>query len=251
MRRLGGIAAAFAVGWCTAALSAAPTDVRVAPMQSRGSQVNYPRLVAFPDAALRKRVNDLLAARETEQRQSKTACHNTFRDTHQKAGKQEYSLAIAVTYVSKRYLSMDVRQSEYCGGSDHEEDVPDPLTIDLTKGASVDWRTIFKPGAMPDPQANANVEPGLLALYRAHYGAEKKPPNCQGYVKGGIVQVKLWLDAKKGLLVYPTLPHAAEACVADIALTPGELAPLIADGNFLGDLKATLAPAAPPKGSAR
>jgi hypothetical protein len=239
-------AAVFAFGCYATAASGAETDVRVAPMHSTGSQARYPRLVAYPDAAIHKRVNDILAERETERRQSKLACQNTYRDTHQKAGKQEFSVAIAVTYVSKRYLSMDVRQSEYCGGADHEVDVPDPLTIDLAKGAALDWRTVFKPGVLPDAQANANIEPRLLAMYRAHYGAEKKPPTCPGYLKSG-TQLKLWLDAKKGLVASPNLAAAAQACVADIAFTPDELAPVIADRNLLADLKARVAPAAPPK----
>jgi hypothetical protein len=248
MRKTGGItAAAVAIFWCTTALSAGDGDVRVSPMHTKGSQVKYPRLVAYPDAAVRKKVNDLLAVRENERQQSKTACHNTFRDTHQKMGKAEYKLAIDVTYLSKRYLSMDVRQSESCGGQDRSENVPDPLTIDLAKGAEVDWKTVFKPGALPDPQGSANVEPPLLSVYRAHYGAAKKPATCPTYLKP-LMTMKLWLDAKRGVVLSPVLPPAAQVCVADIALAPNELAPVIADRNFLADLKATVAPATPAKG---
>ena len=251
MRQMGGSAVvALIVGCCTTAASADDTDIRVSPMHLQGSAAKYPRLVAFPDAGMRKKVNDLLAARENEWQQSKTTCHNTFRDTHQKTGKAESKLAIDVTYLSKRYLSMDVRQSEYCGGQDRSENVPNPITIDLTKGAVLDWKTVFKPGALPDPQASGNVEPPLLSIYRAHYGAAKKPATCPTYLKPTIA-VKLWLDAKKGVVVSPSLPPAAQVCVVDIALTPNEVGPMIAEQSLLADLKATAAPAAPPKGGAK
>jgi hypothetical protein len=239
--------AAVVIGCCATAASATDTDIRVSPMHAQGSQAKYPRLVVFPDAGIRKKVNDLLAERENEWQQSKTACHNSFRDTHQKTGKAEINLAVDVTYLSKRYVSMDVRQSEYCGGQDRSENLPNPLTIDLAKGAAADWKVVFKPGALPDPQGSVNVEPPLLSIYRAHYGAAKKPATCPTYLKPTIA-VKLWLDAKKGVVVSPSLPPAAQICVTDIALTPNELGPVIADQNFLADVKATVTPAAPSKG---
>jgi hypothetical protein len=247
MRRVGESAvAALVIGWCATTASASDSDIRVSPMHVQGSAAKYPRLVGIPDAGVRKKVNDLLAARENEWQQSKTTCHNTFRDTHQKTGKAESKLAIDVTYLSKRYLSMDVRQSEYCGGQDRSQNVPNPLTIDLSKGAAVDWKAVFKPGALPDPQASANVEPPLLSVYRARYGAAKKPGTCPTYLKPTIA-VRLWLDAKKGVVVSPVLPPTAQVCVADITLTPNEIAPMIADQSFLADIKTAVVPAAPPR----
>ena len=244
------LAAAFILPALHTGNAAAASPVVVRPMHSQGASFRYPRLVAFPNPDIQKRVNALLADREAVRRAARMECLNTFRDTHVKHGKPSFKVAVAASYVSPRYLSLDVRQSEYCGGADREQDVPDPLTIDLAKGAALDWRTVFKPGVLPDAQANANAEPQLLAMYRAHYGAAKKPPTCQSYVKGG-TQLKLWLDAKQGLVVSPNLPPAAQVCVADIALTPNELAPVIVDRNFLADLKAMVAPTTPPKEGAR
>jgi hypothetical protein len=230
--------------------AAASPVVVVRPMHSQGAMVRYPRLIAFPNPDIQKRVNALLADREAARRAARMECLNTFRDTHVKHGKASFNVVVVASYISPRYLSLDIRQSEYCGGVDREQDVPDPLTIDLAKGAVLDWRTVFMPGVLPDAQANASVEPQFLAMYRAHYGTAKKPPACQSYVKGGI-QLKLWLDAKQGVVISPNLPPAAQMCVADIALTPNEIAPVIADRSFLADLKAIVAPATPPKEGAR
>lgn len=232
---------ALTLGAAAAAPAVSP-DVRVRPMHVKGSQVRYPRLVALPNAAVQKQVNAFLAQRETEREQNRVECRNTFRDTHQKSGKQSFNVAIDVSYLSERYLSLDVRQSEYCGGPYPDVDVPDPLTIDLTRGAALDWKAVFKPGVLPDPQGNGKIAPRLLAMYQARYAsAGSKDPACQAAVKTALNQLMLWLDAKKGLVVWPDFPHAAQACAIEIAFSPEEVAPLVGAPTFLADLKATAA----------
>lgn len=250
------LAAAASIALTLGATAAAPavsSDVRVRPMHSKGSQVRYPRLVAFPNPAVQKQVNALLAQREAEREQNRMECRNTFRDTHHKSGKQSFNVAIDVSYLSQHYLSLDIRQSEYCGGPYPDVDVPDPLTIDLTKGAALDWKAVFKPGVLPDPQGNGKVTPQLLAMYQARYAsAGSKDPACQAAVKTALSQLILRLDAKKGLVVWPDFPHAAQACAVEIAFSPDEVAPLVGAPTFLADLKTTAAgDATANKGGAR
>jgi hypothetical protein len=158
-----------------------------------------------------------------------------------------------VKYLSPRYLSLDVRQSDYCGGPYPDVDVPDPLTIDLSKGAVLAWKAVFKPGSLPEAQGNPDVVPSLLALYRAHYGRDgSKNPACQNAVKQNVFAITSRLDASKGVIARPDFPHVLQACAVEVAFSPQEIAPSVADRNFMADLQAAMKSASPSgKGNGR
>jgi hypothetical protein len=210
-------------------------------MHSAGSQVRYPRLVTFPNAEIQKRVNALLADREAERQRNRIQCLNTLRDAKRKIGKQAFTVAVTVSYLSPRYLSLDIRQSDYCGGPYPDVDVPDPLTLDLTKAAPLDWKAVFKPGSLPEAQGNPDVVQPLLALYRAHYAKDgNRNPACQNAVATSVFGFTWRLDASRGLIARPDFPHALQVCAVELALSPQEIAPSVADRSFLADLQATL-----------
>jgi hypothetical protein len=156
---------------------------------------------------------------------------------------ESYLVAIDVTYVSARYISVQIRRSSYCGGAYPNNGVADPLTIDLSTGAAVDWKAIFKPGFLPTD--NNTVPSALADMYRARYAKSggAADPDCKSAVaEGDLSEFHIRLDARKGLMVEPDFPHAIQACGDEFAFTPPQIARYVADQHFLDDLKRNVGP---------
>ncbi|HEY4112469.1 MAG TPA: hypothetical protein VGM17_00270 [Rhizomicrobium sp.] len=228
-------AAVFLLISCTA-VAAAPT-VQLTPMHSHGADAKYPRLVAFPDQAIQRKVNALLTSKDAADASQRSDCLSSLKEAHIKPTADSYSLDIRVSYMSSRFASLDVRETYYCGGPYPNDGVPDPLTIDLRSGSEVDWKKIFKPGVLPDESGSGTAK--LVSMYQTRYARQPKLiDGCKDAVDGGIDSVLLRLDAAKGgLVVTPDFPHAAQACAVEIAFSPSDIAPFIADKAFPADLQ--------------
>lgn len=227
------------------ALSASAADaadeIAVSPQKSAGEIVHYPRLTHFPDTQIQKRVNDLLAAHDKEESENHASCQENLRENHQKMEKDSYFTSIDVAYLSRRFLSLQVNSAWDCAGA-HPGSSQQPVTIDLTTGKEVDWKSAFRPGflTLTDPKTFQSRPGKLAALYRAHYAKlPKVDRDCLDAIHDDeFLDAVLWLDRRQhGLLANPQLPHVVQACNEDIAFSAEEVAPYVTDPNLLAELR--------------
>lgn len=214
--------------------------VTVAPMHTKGADARYPRLVAFPEANIRAKINAYLAKAEAHDRREHAECVKDQRANNIPAEEAEFSVGIDVTYVTARYLSIHILRSDYCGGPYPNDDIPSAETLDLSTGSYVEWQSAFKPGFLNGRGGDSDGR--LAALYRARYAklTETADPDCKNVIADGPIQFVYWLDAKKGFVAIADLPHATQACAEEIAFSPAEIAPYVQDARFIADLNATV-----------
>ncbi len=219
----------------------AAAAVRVAPMHVDASPPAYPRLIAFPNAAVRAKVNAALAAAEKTAREDRQGCIDLVRDAGRPARDAIWRLTVDVRYLTGRYLSLEIRNSYDCAGPYPTDDAPMPMTFDLTTGEPLDWRKVFKPNPAPD-ESGLELPSVLYRLYKQRYAKEggRADPECKRVVQENLSMLVLRLDERRGLLVQPDFPHALAACADEIAFSPDQIAPYVSDAKFLADLRATV-----------
>jgi hypothetical protein len=220
----------------------AGSTVTVKPLRSPPGKIVYPRLIAGAGAKVRREVNKTLAGREEADRQQRLDCLDAIRQAGQTPVRDSFKETITASYVSARYLSVDVRQSYFCATAYPTDDAADPLTIDLADGKALDWKGLFKPNFLP---LKGEAGPSALSrLYQMRYAASGEQQACKDVVLDGDPfeeGVILWLDtAKGGLVAQPSFPHAIAVCAKPIALGSKGLASY-ADPAFLRDLAAAQA----------
>jgi hypothetical protein len=228
----------------------APTPaagVAASPMHTEGGKPVYPRLIAFSNPAIMATVNAALAKQEADDRDTRSDCIKSVLEAKQKPGASTYETDISVSYISPRYLSVNVVSSYDCAGAYPTNGAQTPLTFDLTTGEPVDWKTLFKPGFLPSDDGDDAAHPsGLAKIYKARYRkADSGDDDCRGVIDDPSWSFSpiLWLSAKAGLLVQPDFPHVVAACADDLNLSAADLAPYVKSTAFLADLKATVRPA--------
>jgi hypothetical protein len=218
--------------------------VTVKPLQNPPGEIAYPRIVAGTSEAVRRQVNKALAEREKADRDQRRDCLAAIRQAGQKPDADSFNETIEASYVSARYLSIDVRRSYFCATAYPTNDDEDPLTFDLETGKALNWNKVFKPGFLP--QEGEAKPSALTRLYRARYAASDEERECKDVVSGQDPfegGAHLWLDsAKGGLVAQPDFPHVVAACARAITFRPKDLAPY-ADPAFLHDFEAAAAPA--------
>ncbi len=233
------LGATLLFGWSAA--HAAPA-VTAAPMHSAGQNPVYPRLVKFPDAKVLAKVNALLAAQEKADRSALADCLSQLKDAGEKPDADSYSTQITVSYLSRRYLSVNVVTSYDCGGPYPTSGAEAPMTFDLVSGSAIDWSKMFKPGFFPPDNADEGAPPSALTnLYRARYRNAPDNADCRSAIadQDPFEQPPaIWLDSKRGLIVEPDFPHAIAACADEMALSPTDLAPYLKDPALETDLAA-------------
>jgi hypothetical protein len=229
-----------------AVLAATPTaPIAAGPMKTPGPVPTYPRLIAFPNAAVKAKVNALLAAQEKYDRAARRECLQAAR-AQKLAG--SWDEGTEVTYLSPHYLSVLVEWSSDCASPHPNDGISNPVTYDLTTGEALDWRKLFKPGFMPSADAADKAPPaGLITLYRALYRKDEDPKDadkqCQDAIADGSPfggSMIVWLDRKQGLVMMPDFPFVIRACADEVAVTVAALAPYVRDPAALADLTATV-----------
>jgi hypothetical protein len=235
------VAAAPAQAPSAAAAANSEAAIAVQPMHSEGSLIRYPRLNGLADAAVQAKVNAIFAAREKQAQEDRDACFDLVRDAGETPTDANFFVKIDVRYVSARYVSLEIRRSYSCAGPYPNDDVPEPLTIDLIAGAEVNWHKIFKTGPGSYNIAKDSSEP-LSEAYAARYAIEggRGAPECKGVIERGFGNMFIRLDARRGVMMQPDLPHVAAVCADEIAFSPDQIAPLVRDARFLADLRATV-----------
>jgi hypothetical protein len=207
--------------------------VLAVPMQISGTTPHYPRLTRFPDAAVMAKVNADLAAKEKQNQADYRDCLSGLRDIAQKPDKDTWSVAVSVTYLSARFMSVNAVVSNYCGGAYPNDGIQTPVTFDLSTGKEIDWKAAFKPSFFSG---------ALTRLYRASY-PKSADAECRKTVTeqdpfetadGAIFR----LETGKGLVVLPDLPHVVQACAEEVTLPAARLAPFLADARMLAELRA-------------
>ncbi|HMH64840.1 MAG TPA: hypothetical protein VK515_04600, partial [Rhizomicrobium sp.] len=185
-------------------------EVVVLPQKSAGEIAHYPRLVKFPDPQARDRVNEIFAHYDHKQSDDRRDCLQQLREQHLQKDKDSFYTSIEVTYVSRRFLSLSVNGNYYCGGPYPVNGATAPVTVDLTQGAEVDWKKMFKPGFLSGADAKTGeTRLGKLAgLYRTRYAKirkDKDDQECRDAIGSeGFLDVNLRLDrAQGGLVIEP------------------------------------------------
>jgi hypothetical protein len=245
------------VGYAPVQAADAPSStlgVSAAPMHSEGGKPVYPRLTAFPNPAIMAKVNAALAKQEAEDRDTRSECIKTVEEAKDKPDADTYHTDISVTYLSPRYLSVNVVSSYYCDGPYPTAGAEAPLTFDLTTGDPVDWKTIFKSGFLPPDDGEDSAHPsGLAKIYKARYRKkDTADDDCRGVIDDPSLSLSpiLWLSAKAGLVVEPDFPHVTAACADELDLSAADLAPYVKDATFLADVRTTVRSSAPVKAKA-
>jgi hypothetical protein len=247
MKSILALVAVSLFGWNAAA--AAPT-VTAAPMHSSGQTPVYPRLTNFPDAKVMAKVNALLAAQEKTDRSARADCLSQLKDAGGKPDADSYSTQITVSYLSRRYLSVNVVTSYDCGGPYPTNGAEMPMTFDLVTGSAIDWSKIFKPGFLPPDNADETAPPSALTkLYRARYRNGPDDADCRSAIADQDPFAEapaIRLDSKRGLIVEPDFPHAIAACADQLALSAADLAPYLKGSTLKSDLIAAEKPTSSP-----
>ncbi|MHB8284666.1 MAG: hypothetical protein ACYDD1_08320 [Caulobacteraceae bacterium] len=245
-----GMAAAFASGL---PVGAAPAQgpVAAAPMRTSGALPIYPRLTAFPNAAVMAKVNSQLAAKEKDDRDTRADCYLQIRDDKQKIDRDSFSEDIRVTYLTRRFLSVMVVRNYDCA-EPYPTTKADPVTFDLTTGVEVNWLTVFKPGFLPPDQITKKTPRSRLArLYWTRLPKADVDQDCREVLiesdPFGDDPPDIWMIAGRRLAVQPHFPHTLGACVVEADLPPADLAPYIKDANLAAELAAK---PPPPRGAA-
>jgi hypothetical protein len=222
----------------------AADEVVVSPQKSAGEIAHYPRLVKFPDPQVRDRVNKIFAQYDRKQSDDRRDCLRQLQEQHMQQDKDSFYNSMEVTYVSRRFLSLSVNSSYYCGGPYPVNGAAAPVTMDLTHGAEVDWKKAFKPGFLSVADAKTGeIQLGKLAgIYRARYAKirdGKDDQECRDAMgREEFLDVSLQLDrAQDGLVIEPQLAHVVQACDEDVVFSGNALAPYIADPNLEADLQ--------------
>ncbi len=226
-----------AIGFLLMMAAPALAQIAAAPLHSEGRVLAYPRLTQFPDAAVKAKVNDALAAQEKTDRDSRNDCFSQLRQAGQKATPDSYHAGIRLAYLSQRYLSVEVHTGYDCGGAYPTNDDSAPVSFDLKTGAALDWDSLFKPGFIT---AAEGKKAGVWALYQKRYGKTGQDKDCKEAVAGqDDASLHLWLDSKRGgLVAQPDFPHVIEACAEQIVFKPADLASA-AKPELLADIAAT------------
>jgi len=194
--------------------------VRAIPMHSASPAQRYPRVAGLPDAEAQQQANVVLLARERLDAERRRNCLS-FRQTNEHG---IYTEKIRVTYLTKRFLSIDVRETDFGCAAYPNIDIPFPLTIDLQTGHAVDWETFFT----TDFMIPKGEEPShLTRLYLDHY---KNDAECTDIVKKNRYGFDIWLDsASSSLIVAPNLPHVIRACVDVTAIPLSDVIAFVVD----------------------
>ena len=204
------LSAAAQTAASTQPASAPPPSVTATPTFSQSPIQSFPRVSGLDDKAIEAQVNKQLANRERADRASRADCLRAY-ISH---GKPSYSELIRLAYLSPRLLSIDVRTSYLCGSPYPNDDIPYPVTFDLTTGRELDWHLFFTDEFLNPPADRPSL---LLNLYLRH-----APPSedCSDVVNDRNLTFAFWLDsARHSLMVRPNLSHVSQAC-ATIAAIP-------------------------------
>jgi hypothetical protein len=223
-------------------------------MHSEGGKPVYPRLIAFSNPAIMAKVNAALAKQEADDRDTRSDCIKSVLEAKQNPSATAYETDISVSYISPRYLSVNVVSSYDCAGAYPTNGAETPLTFDLTTGEPVDWKALFKPGFLPSEDGEDAAHPsGLAKIYKARYRkTDAADDDCRSVIADPSWSFSpiLWLSATTGLMVQPDFPHVVAACADELNLSAADLAPFVKTPSFLADLKATVRQAGPFKAKA-
>ena len=208
--------------------AAGQPQLSATPTFSQSPTQSYPRLAGLADQAIEAQVNKLLATRERNDRTVRTDCLRSYVPR----GKPSYSELIRLTYLSPRLLSIDVRTSSFCGGPYPNDNIPYPMTLDLTTGHELDWRHFFTNEFLNPP---ADKPSPLMDLYLRHAALDE---DCTNAVNDPSTTFDFWLDSgHKALMARPSLlPHAVDVCAKLTPIPFTELQPYVRDPLIRQDL---------------
>jgi len=183
-------------------------QVDASPLSSKSPAQHYPRVSGLPSKEIEDRVNALLAAAEQQDLADRKECL-AYRLPGIRPGFHE---KIKVTYVSPHILSLDIRYSDFGCKEYQSIDALRPMTVDLTRGELLDWKTFFTDDFLQFEDHNSPLT--QLYIRRA------KPSGwCTGVLTGDDTEFDMWLDSRHGLMVQPSLSRRFAHC-ADLVSIP-------------------------------
>ena len=202
------------------------SQVKALPLHSRSPVQQFPRIFGLASKGMQDRVNVVLADREQMDLESRRDCLHT----HLSQLRATYDETIRLTYLSSSLLSIDVRSTRIGCDAYPNIDMSYPLTIDLTSGKTIDWTIFFKEGFLD--AKDGRVSP-FTSLYLLHANLDKE---CAAILSDRGTRYDLWLNAQRGLMAKPSLPHVVQACAELVSIPFTEVQSAIRDPKISQEL---------------
>jgi len=228
--------ASFATCQSTSASSASPqaatANLQLTPVKELRKGVDAWPLIVNPSTPAEQRVNATLTRLNLRLAQALRECDAGAREEAKLMGtavkgqdptSEDWSRTIKVTMTGPRLLSLVATDEIYCGGAHPNSDVM-AMVFDMTTGTPVNWPAQFPQSAGASSfvdsvgdgsKVGALVLPALLKMYAAAASEECKDAfqDPQSFL--------IWPDAQHETLVAQAfdLPHVAQACADEFALT--------------------------------
>jgi hypothetical protein len=194
--------------------SPAHAQIKAMPLTSRSPQQQFPHVSGLSPKSTQDQVNALLAKREAQDLDKRNEC---LASGMPGAPQPTYDETIRSVFLSPHLLSIDVRAS-WTGCTAYPViDMTEPLTIDLRKGAALNWRSFFIDGFF---ESTGDKGSPITQLYLHHADLT---PECNAIVNKPLTEYILWLDSQNGLMIRPALPHAIQSCAKLISIPFSEI----------------------------
>jgi hypothetical protein len=220
---------------CICLTISAHAQIKASPLTSRSPQQQFPRIAGLTPKTIQDQVNALLAKRESQDIDKRKEC---LASGMPGAPQPTYEETIRTAYLSPHLLSIDVRASWTGCTSYPVIEMTEPITIDLQKGAALNWHSFFIPGFF---ESTGDKGSPITQLYLHH--AELNP-ECNAIVNKPLTEYILWLDTQTGLMIRPALPHATQACSKLVSIPFSEIKDKV-NPVLRGELPASMRPASP------
>jgi hypothetical protein len=212
----------------------ARAQIKATPLTSHSPEQQFPRISGLAPKTLHDQVNALLAKRESQDLDKRKEC---LASGMPNAPASTYE-TIRTAYLSPYLLSIDVRVSWTGCTSYPVIDMTEPLTIDLQKGAALNWHAFFIGGFFESTDDKGSP---ITQLYLHH---AELTPECNAIVNKPLTEYILWLDSQTGLMIRPALPHATQACSKLVSVPFSEIKEQV-NPTLRRDLPASMRRASP------
>jgi len=215
--------------------SSAHSQIKAAPLTSRSPEQQFPRISGLAPKIVQDQINGLLAKRESQDLDKRKECLDSGMPN---SPQPTYDETIRTVYLSPHLLSIDVRASWTGCTSYPVVGMTEPLTIDLSKGAALNWRSFFIDGFFESRTAQGSP---ITQLYLHHADLT---PECNAIVNKPLTEYILWLDSQTGLMIRPALPHATQSCSKLVSIPFSKIKEQV-NPVLRRDLPASMRPANP------
>ena len=212
----------------TSSVAGAQTPVVATPLRSKTPRFRLPRVSGMSDKGIERRVNALLAQKQSEYVKELRDCRRP-----DLPGPSGDDAKMRVAYLSDNLLSLDVRVTVVMCAPYPQIDMAKPFTIDLRSGAEVVLNDFFQSDFL------YSVVPKLyLSRYQTVGMNHTANDECLNELRKEKPLYIWWLDRKRGgLVVEPDVPHVMQACADEEVISWAELATYLRNEKIAGEFR--------------